>query len=139
MRKKYLLPMILLGAFSYGQVGINNLAPKTTVDMSSKTTDGSASEGLLIPRVTGNQLKAAETAGVYGDDQHATLAFVTAAPDEGNRTGQVEGMDVPGFYYFDAGSNRWVKMISSGTNTAALTQLLCSTPTTIGVLPILLF
>ncbi|MEF9478791.1 hypothetical protein OWR28_14705 [Chryseobacterium sp. 1B4] len=119
---------------SYGQVGINNVTPKTTVDMTSKTTDGSASEGLLIPRVTGNQLKTAEASGAYGSDQHATLAFVTAAPDTNNRTGQVEGMDASGFYYFDAGSNRWVKMISSGTSTAALTQLLCSTSTNIGFL-----
>ncbi|MGV2451626.1 UNVERIFIED_CONTAM: FISUMP domain-containing protein [Ralstonia mannitolilytica] len=134
MRKMYLLPTILLGVLSYGQVGINNLVPKSTLDVKSKTTDGSTSEGLLIPRVTGNQLKAAETAAVYADDQHATLVFVTAAPDPDSRTGQVEGMDAPGFYYFDAGSNRWVKMVSSGTNTAAVTQLLCSQSTSTGVL-----
>ncbi|MEF9478756.1 hypothetical protein OWR28_14520 [Chryseobacterium sp. 1B4] len=134
MRKIYLLPMVFFGTLSFGQVGINNNNPKSTLDVTSKTTDGSVSEGFILPRVTGNSLKAAETAGVYGEDQNATLLFVTVAPDPVNRTGQVEGMDLPGFYYFDAGSNRWIKMISSGTSTAAVTQLLCSASTTIGTL-----
>ncbi|MBP1164572.1 MULTISPECIES: FISUMP domain-containing protein [unclassified Chryseobacterium] len=134
MKKMYLLPIVLMGVLSYGQMGVNNLTPKSTVDIASKTTDGSTSEGLLIPRLTGNQLKAAETAAVYASAQHATLVFVTAAPDSNNRTGQVEGMDAPGFYYFDAGSNRWIKILSSGASTPALTQLLCSAATHIGVL-----
>jgi uncharacterized protein (TIGR02145 family) len=134
MRKMYLLPMFLIGALVYGQVGVNNITPKSTLDVKSKTTDGSAAEGLIIPRVTGNSLKAADTAGVYGDDQDATMVFVTAPPDPASRTGQVEGMDSRGFYYFDAGTNRWVKVILSGTNTAAVTQLLCSSSTHIGTL-----
>ncbi|MFS4432181.1 FISUMP domain-containing protein [Chryseobacterium sp. S90] len=134
MRKMYLLPMVFIGALSYGQVGINSLTPKSTLDVTSKTSDGSAAEGFILPRVTGNALHAAEAAGVYGADQDATLAYVTAAPDPANRTGQVEGMDDAGFYYFNAGSNRWVKMVSSGTNTAAVTQMLCSASTDIGVL-----
>ncbi|MFS4432226.1 FISUMP domain-containing protein [Chryseobacterium sp. S90] len=134
MRKMYLLPMAFIGALSYGQVGINSLTPKSTLDVASKTSDGSTSEGILIPRITGNALHDAETAAVYGNDQDAMLVFVTAAPDPNNRTGQVEGMDVRGFYYFDAGSNRWVKMVSSGTSTAAVTQMLCSASIDIGVL-----
>lgn len=130
----YLLPTILIGVFSYGQFGINNISPKSTVDMTSKKTDGSTAEGLLIPRVTGNQLKAAETAAVYAADQHATLVFITAAPDSSNRTGQVEGVDVPGFYYFDAGSNRWLKILSSGKSTAVVAELLCYAATHVGVL-----
>ncbi|UCA61754.1 hypothetical protein KB553_09530 [Chryseobacterium rhizoplanae] len=134
MKKLYLLPISLFGIISYAQVGVNNTTPKVTVDMTAKTTDGSKSEGLLIPRLTGNALHDAETAAVYGSDQHAALVFVTAAPDPNNRTGQVEGMDAPGFYYFDAGSNRWVKMTTSGTNTAQIGQLLCAQSINSGVL-----
>lgn len=134
MRKINLLPLIFLGVLSYGQVGINNVTPKITLDVTSKTADGSTSEGFMLPRITGNALKAAETAGAYTNNQHSALVFVTAVPDPDNRTGQVEGMDAPGFYYFDAGSNRWVKMISSGTSTAAVTQLLCSGSSNIGIL-----
>lgn len=121
MRKLYLLPLLLTGAFSFGQVGINNVTPKITLDVTSKNTDGSTSEGFMLPRMTGNALKAAETAVVYTDNHNSALVFVTVPPDPDNRSGQVQGMDAPGFYYFDAGSNRWVKMISSGTSTAAVT------------------
>ncbi|MFS4432240.1 FISUMP domain-containing protein [Chryseobacterium sp. S90] len=134
MKKMYLLPMFSLSVLSFGQVGINNVTPKSTLDVASKTTNGSVSEGFLLPRVTGDALHAAEAAGVYGADQDVTLVYVTQEPDPDNRIGQVEGMDAPGFYYFNAGSNRWVKMVSSGTNTAAVTQMLCSSSSDIGVL-----
>ncbi|MEF9478766.1 hypothetical protein OWR28_14570 [Chryseobacterium sp. 1B4] len=134
MKKLYLLPLFFVGTLSFGQVGVNNVTPQITLDVKSKTTDGSTSEGLMLPRLTGNVLKAAETSGVYTNAQHSALVYVTDAPDPDNRTGQVEGMDSPGFYYFDAGSNRWVKMISSGTSTANIGQLLCSSSTNLGVL-----
>ncbi|MEF9478729.1 hypothetical protein OWR28_14380 [Chryseobacterium sp. 1B4] len=102
MRKMYLLPMMFFGIVSYGQVGIISIIPKSTLDVVSKTSDGTASEGFIVPRITGNTLKAAEITGVYSDDQDATLVYVTSAPDPENRTGQVEGMDARRFYYFDA-------------------------------------
>ncbi|UCA61812.1 hypothetical protein KB553_09875 [Chryseobacterium rhizoplanae] len=81
MKKLYLLPISLFGIISYAQVGVNNTTPKGTLDVTSKTTNGSTSEGVLIPRLTGNALHDAETAAVYGVDQDAMLVFVTAAPD----------------------------------------------------------
>ena len=134
MKKLYLLPISLIGTLTFAQVAINSVTPKGTLDVTSKTSDGSTSEGILIPRLTGNALHDAETAAVYGNDQDAMLVFVTAPPDPGNRTGQVEGMDDRGFYYFDAGSNRWVKMTTSGASTAQIGQLLCSSSTNSGVL-----
>ncbi|WP_167498869.1 FISUMP domain-containing protein [Chryseobacterium rhizoplanae] len=130
----YLLPIICFGTLSFGQVGVNNVVPKSTLDVQSKTIDGSRSEGFLLPRVTGNALHDAEAAGVYGADQDVTLVYVTQEPDPDNRIGQTEGMDSPGFYYFNAGSNRWVKMLASGINTAAITQLVCSSSSDIGIL-----
>jgi hypothetical protein len=67
MKKKYLLPILFSCTLFYGQVGINSLTPKTTLDVTSKTTDGSASEGFMVPRMTGNSLKAAD-ADVYSKD-----------------------------------------------------------------------
>ncbi|SMO72438.1 major paralogous domain-containing protein [Chryseobacterium rhizoplanae] len=134
MKKIYLLPTVFLGILSYGQLGINNSDPKSTLDVVSKTTDGSTAEGFILPRVTGNALKAAEVAGVYGEDQNAVLVYVTEEPDPDNRTGQVEGMDSPGFYYFDAGSNRWLKMALAVTATAHITQLMCSSSSDSGFL-----
>lgn len=41
MKKKYLLSAIFLTALSYWQLGINNLTQKSTLDVTSETTDGS--------------------------------------------------------------------------------------------------
>ncbi|SMO72557.1 major paralogous domain-containing protein [Chryseobacterium rhizoplanae] len=116
MRKIYLLPTIFFGSLFYGQTFID------------------ASEGLIIPRLTGNFLQTAELKGVYSNAKDAILVYVTAPPDPERRTGQVEGIDSKGFYYFDAASNRWVRIISRGSATAALSQLLCSSSTNIGIL-----
>ncbi|MFS4432187.1 FISUMP domain-containing protein [Chryseobacterium sp. S90] len=127
MKKRYLLSMGLMSVLSYGQVGINNKSPRSTLDVTEKTIDGSHAEGLMIPRETGNALKSADNAGVYGADQDATLVFVTAAPDPNNRTGQVEKVDSRGFYFFDAGANRWTKIVSGSNtpNVGQITELLC--------------
>ncbi|MBP1164681.1 uncharacterized protein (TIGR02145 family) [Chryseobacterium sp. PvR013] len=135
MRKRYLLSICLMSVLSYGQVGINNKVPRSTLDVTEKTIDGSHAEGLMIPRETGNALKLADSAGVYGSDQDATLIFVTKEADLSKRTGQVEKVDSRGFYFFDAGINRWVKIVSSSnTNIGQITQLLCSSSAHSGVL-----
>ncbi|MBT2620591.1 hypothetical protein [Chryseobacterium sp. ISL-6] len=134
MKKLYLLQITFMGTWSFAQVGVNSVTPKRTLDVTSNTSYSSTSDGFLIPRLTGNILHNAETAGIYGADQNAMLVFVTAAPDPGNRTGQVEGMETAGFYYFDAVTNRWVKLMSGGTSTAQIGQLLCSSATNTGIL-----
>ncbi|MEF9478759.1 hypothetical protein OWR28_14535 [Chryseobacterium sp. 1B4] len=118
MRKKYLLSVILLGTVVNGQTFIDN------------------SQGIIIPRLTGNTLQVSETKGVYSDAKDAILVYVSIPPDPDKRTGQVEGIDSKGFYYFDASSNRWIRIISMGNSNAVLTQLLCSSSTNIGVLEV---
>ncbi|MEF9478754.1 hypothetical protein OWR28_14510 [Chryseobacterium sp. 1B4] len=136
MKKRHLLSMSLVSVLSYGQVGINNKTPRSTLDVTEKTIDGSHAEGLMIPRETGNTLKMADNAGAYGKDQDATLIYVTKEADVSNRTGQVEKVDSRGFYFFDAGINRWVKIIPSSNNpdVGQVTQLLCSSAVHSGIL-----
>lgn len=136
MKKRYLLSMSVLSVLSYGQVGINIKNPRSTLDVAEKTIDGSHAEGLMIPRETGNALKLADNAGVYGSAQDATLIYVTKEADVSKRTGQVEKVDSRGFYFFDAGINRWVKIISSSNtpDVGQITQLLCSSAIHSGVL-----
>lgn len=112
----YLLPMFFLGSSFYGQGYIDT------------------SEGIIIPRLEGNVLKDAEVNGIYSNAKDAILVYVTAPPDTDKRTGQVEGVDAKGFYYFDAPVNRWIKIITTATATASLSQLLCSSSTNIGFL-----
>jgi uncharacterized protein (TIGR02145 family) len=116
MRKMYFLPMIFVGTLVCGQTFIDT------------------SEGIIIPRLTGNILHSSEAKGIYSNVKDAILVYVTAPPDPDNRIGQVEGIDAKGFYYFDASSNRWIRIISTSIGTAALTQLLCSFSSNVGVM-----
>ncbi|WP_295230313.1 hypothetical protein [uncultured Chryseobacterium sp.] len=66
--KRHLLTasISLLSIHAYSQVGINNQNPKATLDITAKTTDGSKPEGILVPKLTGDQIKAGNAQ--YGSD-----------------------------------------------------------------------
>ncbi|WP_370897253.1 hypothetical protein [Chryseobacterium gossypii] len=49
---------------SYGQVGINTTAPKATLDIIGVSTDTTIPDGVIAPRLTGDELKAKDNA--YG-------------------------------------------------------------------------
>jgi len=134
MKKTILLPCMLFGILAYSQVGINNTSPKGTLDVVSGTNDGTKAEGVMFPRITGNVLKTADTNGVYALAQDGILVYVTAAPDPANRTGQVEGMDKPGFYYFNAGANRWLGIEMGNGSNGHVDALQCLSATNYGIL-----
>ncbi|RNA62599.1 hypothetical protein D1631_11970 [Chryseobacterium nematophagum] len=115
MKKTNLLVSMLLGVFSFGQVGINNQSPKITLDIMAKNSDGSTSEGFIPPRLTGNALFAAIASGVYGSAQGGAIVFVTEPADVGNQVGQTIRVDTRGYYYFDSASSQWWKL-GTGSN-----------------------
>lgn len=47
-------------AMVFSQVGINNTSPKATLDVSAKTNNGTRPEGFIAPRLTGDEIKAAD-------------------------------------------------------------------------------
>ncbi len=103
---------LLLSVFTYSQVGINNQNPKSTLDITAKTTDGSKAEGILVPRLTGDQIKAGNAQ--YGSDQKGAILYATAAvaiPD-----GKTANITAEGYYYFDG--SLWQKMgnVAAATN-----------------------
>ncbi|HBV17364.1 hypothetical protein [Chryseobacterium carnipullorum] len=110
MKKKIIIIAgFLLAQFAFSQVGINNTSPKATLDVTAKTTDGSKPEGLIAPRLTGDQIKAANTQ--YGANQTGTLVYATAAvssPDP-----KTVNITSTGYYYFDG--DIWQKVINSNT------------------------
>ena len=86
-----------------GRVGINNTTPKATLDITAKTTDGSQAEGFIAPRLTGSQIKAADTH--YGVDQNGTLIFATSAVPL--PTSKTVNITQAGYYYYDATNSTW--------------------------------
>ena len=112
-RKKKIIVMagLLFSGLAFSQVGINNTAPNATLDITAKNTNGSTPEGLIAPRLTGDQIKAADTQ--YGSNQTGTLVYATAAVS--SSTAKTVNITAAGYYYFDGAV--WQKVINSNTAT----------------------
>lgn len=95
---------ILFSTFLYSQVGINNQTPKATLDVAAKNNDGTTPEGLIPPRLTGDQMRSAD--GQYGTDQTGTVIYATVAVT--NASTKTANINSAGYYYFDG--NVWQKL-----------------------------
>ncbi|MFV0531286.1 MAG: hypothetical protein ACK5MD_07580 [Flavobacteriales bacterium] len=98
---------LLVSGLSYGQVGMATSAPKATLDIAAIKTDGSTPEGLIAPRLTGDQIKAADTkyeAAQKGAIVYATAPVTTASTKTANITKK-------GYYYFDG--SVWTNFVHS--------------------------
>ena len=113
--KKFLFAVALLpSVLAFSQVGINNASPAATLDVTAKTTDGSKPEGLIAPRLTGDQIKSGDTK--YTTAQTGTLVYATAAAT--TPAGKTINITAPGYYYYDAPNSVWQK-VANGTSAAA--------------------
>ncbi|MCW3160833.1 hypothetical protein [Chryseobacterium oryctis] len=96
-----ILGTILFSTLAYSQVGINTLTPAATLDVVGKPSDTSKLDGIIAPRLSGDEL----SAKTYTPTQTGALVYVNAAA--GSLTGQVANVDAPGYYYFNG--SVWVK------------------------------
>jgi hypothetical protein len=96
---------IVLSSFAYSQVGINTTEPIASLDVTAKNHDGSTAEGIIPPRLTGEQLKAADTK--YSILHAGTIVFVTAPVV--SITEKTRNVNDQGLYYFDG--SKWQKMM----------------------------
>ncbi|WP_419868772.1 hypothetical protein [Chryseobacterium sp. CT-SW4] len=105
MNKKVLA--ILFSAFAtsmaFSQVGVNTQVPKTTLDIVGNPAETSVSDGIIAPRLTGDQLIAKDSA--YGTDQNGAIVFVTEVP----LTTSPKTVDVTqiGYFFYDAIAAKW--------------------------------
>lgn len=89
---------IMAGTAAFSQVGVNTNTPQTTLDITAVETDGSTAEGVMAPRLTGDQIKGKDaryTAAQTGAIVYATEA-VLAAP-----AGKTANITTKGYYFFD--------------------------------------
>jgi hypothetical protein len=54
---RFCILILLIGPFLFSQVGINTVAPKSTLEVVAKTNGALQVEGLMIPRLTGIKSK----------------------------------------------------------------------------------
>ncbi|THV59381.1 hypothetical protein [Chryseobacterium candidae] len=83
--------------YVFSQVGINTTSPQATIDVKAKTTDGSKPEGLIPPRLTGDQISSADNQ--YGANQIGTIIYATAPVAV--TTTKTKNITSAGYYYFD--------------------------------------
>jgi len=111
IKQVLLISGILFASCVHSQVGINNSNPKSTLDITAKNTNGTTAEGIIAPRLTGDQVKAADL--LYGSDQKGAVVYVTAAV--GVVSTKTVNITSEGYYFFDG--NIWQKLGSTGGGT----------------------
>ncbi|MDR1763376.1 MAG: fibrobacter succinogenes major paralogous domain-containing protein [Dysgonamonadaceae bacterium] len=115
--------IIALGAANSAKAQVTigeNTAPTVTLEVKGKPAETAKPDGVLIPKLTGNQLKAKWDAGTYpgGVDINKTegvLVYITAAclPAAAAST-PFEFVTAPGFYYFSLDGNAWKPLVTGG-------------------------
>lgn len=91
---------LVLSFFStetYAQIGINTESPKATLDVVGKPGVATSADGVIAPRMTGDQLKAKDL--VYLAEQTGALVYVTQAV--GTPSVKTAKVDKPGYYMFN--------------------------------------
>ncbi|PXW13602.1 hypothetical protein C8D70_1085 [Chryseobacterium sp. CBTAP 102] len=104
--KKNLTRLVLLfsSITTYSQIGVNTATPNATLDVRSSANDLSKTDGIIVPKLTGDQLKLKDS--LYGTDQIGTIIYATTAVL--SPTVKTAAVTSQGFYYFDG--NKWVKI-----------------------------
>lgn len=113
MKKITISSLVLLSGLLFSQVGINTDKPKATLDIVSSPSNSAKNDGILIPKLTGDQLKAKDA--LYGVDQEGVLVFITqnVTPPYNGKTRNV---NTPGFYYYDRLTSTWLKVNDQASN-----------------------
>ena len=103
--------IVLLSAAVSGQVGVNNTAPESTLDIKAQdlSTTATNNEGILIPRLSKTRVAQIGTANL----KEATQVYVDDVTYTGSNTA-VSDINQKGFYYYDP-SGKW-KTISLDKN-----------------------
>lgn len=87
----------------HAQVGINTETPETTLEIVGKPNDINHYDGLLLPKITGDQL----SKKTYNNAKTGAMVFVSSPAT--NLTGQVMHVVEAGFYFFNG--NHWVQFL----------------------------
>lgn len=106
------ITVLFLSCFSFGQVGIGTQNPQATLDVQGIPDNSSAIDGVIAPRITGEQLKNKDA--IYTSVQDGSIVYVTepvsVVSDKTKKVLQ------KGYYNFDAslGSDgEWRRMFFS--------------------------
>ena len=99
--KKYLLINSLFFIFGnmFAQVGVNNVNPRATLDVTAINVNGTSAEGIIPPRMTGDQIRSANAQ--YTTLQTGAVVYATAGITSADATGKTSIITNPGMYFFN--------------------------------------
>ncbi|KQS91630.1 C-type lectin domain-containing protein [Chryseobacterium sp. Leaf394] len=96
--KKILISALLANSLMlFSQIGVGTTEAASTLDVKAVKTDGTTAEGMMMPRLTGDQIKNAGSQ--YLADQTGTIIYATSAP--ASTDAKTINITNPGYYYFD--------------------------------------
>ncbi|WP_449388272.1 hypothetical protein [Chryseobacterium lineare] len=111
-----LLGMVVFSQLIFGQVGINNTSPKATLDITAKTNNGTKPEGLIAPRLTGDQIQSGD--GQYDTAQKGAIIYALSAAS--SPSAKTVNITAEGYYYFDG--SVWQKLSNSSVPAVVVTS-----------------
>lgn len=115
--KKHIIVLLtpLISGIAFSQVGINTEEPKATLDIVGSPNDVTKIDGLIAPRLTGDELKSKDE--LYDVNQTGTILYVNeASSDAGAMGAKTINVDESGYYYFDGVVWQKLKGIHDGNN-----------------------
>ncbi|MFP3598222.1 fibrinogen-like YCDxxxxGGGW domain-containing protein [Chryseobacterium sp. SIMBA_029] len=104
----FFIGFVLFTNSLFSQIGINTESPKATLDVVSRPS-ATIPAGLIAPRITGNDLKAADLN--YGIDQNGTIVYVTEAVNVSSS--KTNNVIKAGYYSYNADEEKWEPLGSS--------------------------
>jgi hypothetical protein len=108
-KRVILILLFTIGSFSFAQIkytGIGTTDPKATLHLVGKPRSATTNDGIIPPKLRGNQLK---NKTYNATDHDGAIVYVTEAVTNGF-SGQTRNVNDRGFYYFDGPSNLWVSL-----------------------------
>ena len=108
--------LVFNGALLNAQVTVgSNTPPNATLDVvASNPSSTTVAEGVIAPRLTGDQIK--DKDGAYDAAQNGAIVYATAKVS-GTPAGKTINITAPGYYYYDAPNSVWVafKAVAAAT------------------------
>ncbi|PKF73653.1 hypothetical protein CW752_13240 [Chryseobacterium sp. PMSZPI] len=90
-----------------GKMGINTINPKATLDINAKTDGALQTEGLMIPRLTGDQIQTMTTNIQPGTE--SLMIYATTIPI--SPTSKVSKITQPGYYFWNGNNSESYKNV----------------------------
>lgn len=110
MNRLLLLFSCFTGISAYTQTGINTQNPRATLHIEGQPNNATISDGFIVPRLTGAQLRAKD--GAYTADNNGQIVFVTeadpAAQSDPPTAVKTKYVTHAGHFYYDAEREAWI-------------------------------